>query len=157
MRSLGVVTYLCRDYDEAAGWFTSKLGFRVVQDVDQGADLRWLVVSPDSGPAGGTTSFGASLLLAQAGSPEQQARVGNQAGDRVGFILSTSDFAADHAAFTQRGVEFLELPRVELYGTVAVFRDLYGNTWDLIERSPPQSPKPAASASVKGNEESTKQ
>lgn len=136
IRSLGLVTFLCHDYDEAAAWFTASLGFWVEQDFDQGGGLRWLVLSPGSGDASaaGRSTSGASLLLAVAANDAQQARVGSQVGNRVGHFLSTTDFAADYAAFAARGVAFLEAPRHEPYGTVAAFRDLYGNTWDLIER-----------------------
>jgi catechol 2,3-dioxygenase-like lactoylglutathione lyase family enzyme len=142
-RSLGLVTYLCRDYDEAAAWFTASLGFQIEQDVDQGGGGRWLVLSPGDASDAGLSTSGASLLLALAATDAQQARVGSQVGDCVVFFLSTTDFKADYAAFEARGVAFLEAPRYEPYGTVAVFRDLYGNTWDLIER-----PKAALAATT---------
>jgi len=88
-------------------------------------------------PPSGGTGEGAALLLARAATPEQAATVGRQAGGRVWLFLETNDFARDHAALGARGVEFLEAPRREPYGTVAVFRDLYGNKWDLIERGSP--------------------
>jgi catechol 2,3-dioxygenase-like lactoylglutathione lyase family enzyme len=122
---LATVTLVVADYDVARDWYVSRLGFQVAADVPLGAGKRWLVVAPPGG--------GARLLLAQADGPEQAARVGDQTGGRVGFFLETDDFARDHAAFTAAGVRFREAPRVEAYGTVAVFEDLYGNLFDLIE------------------------
>jgi catechol 2,3-dioxygenase-like lactoylglutathione lyase family enzyme len=124
-RRLALVTLVVADYDEAIAWYTGKLGFHLIDDIDQGSK-RWVVVGPTVGSA-------AALLLARASNEEQQSRVGNQTGGRVGFFLNTDDFYRDHAAMTARGVEFLEAPREEPYATVAVFRDLYGNTWDLLE------------------------
>lgn len=124
-RRIALVTLVVADYDEAIAWYTGKLGFQLLEDIDQ-SHKRWVVV----GPADGS---GAALLLARAGDEEQRGRIGNQTGGRVGFFLHTDDFRRDHAAMTGRGVEFLEAPREEPYATVAVFRDLYGNTWDLLE------------------------
>jgi catechol 2,3-dioxygenase-like lactoylglutathione lyase family enzyme len=125
MRSLNLIALVVRDYDEAIAWFTQKLGFALVEDVDQGRK-RWVVVAPNGGA-------GARLLLARADGPEQQARIGDQAGGRVFLFLESDDFARDHAEMIEKGVRFLETPRREAYGTVAVFEDLYGNRWDLIE------------------------
>ncbi|NIJ68883.1 VOC family protein [Xanthomonas sp. 60] len=125
-RRLALTTYLVDDYGRAIQWFTGVLGFHLQQDIDQGGGKRWVVVSP-------TAEGGAALLLARAGSDVQAARVGDQTGGRVAFFLETDDFARDHAAMLAAGVTFLEAPRVEPYATVAVFRDLYGNTWDLLE------------------------
>jgi catechol 2,3-dioxygenase-like lactoylglutathione lyase family enzyme len=125
MRSLNLIALVVRDYDEAIAWFTQKLGFALVEDVDQGRK-RWVVVAPNGGA-------GAGLLLARADGPEQQARIGDQAGGRVFLFLESDDFARDHAEMIEKGVRFLETPRREAYGTVAVFEDLYGNRWDLIE------------------------
>lgn len=125
-RRLALTTYLVDDYDRAIQWFTGALGFHLQQDIDRGGGKRWVVVSP-------TAEGGAALLLARAGSDVQAARVGDQTGGRVAFFLETDDFARDHAAMLAAGVTFLEAPRVEPYATVAVFRDLYGNTWDLLE------------------------
>jgi catechol 2,3-dioxygenase-like lactoylglutathione lyase family enzyme len=125
-RRLALTTFLVDDYDRAIQWFTGALGFHLQQDIDQGGGKRWVVVSP-------TAEGGAALLLARAGSDVQAARVGDQTGGRVAFFLETDDFARDHAAMLAAGVTFLEAPRVEPYATVAVFRDLYGNTWDLLE------------------------
>lgn len=129
-RSLATVTLVVADYDEALAWYTEKLGFALDSDIDLGAGKRWVTVS-----AGG----GSKLLLARAdimltGSGAGQAdRIGDQTGGRVAFFLETDDFWRDHAAMTEKGVLFKEAPRVEAYGTVAVFADLYGNLWDLIE------------------------
>ncbi len=124
-RRIALTTLVVADYDEAIAWYTGALGFSLLKDIDQG-DKRWVVVGPADGNA-------AALLLARASNDEQRARIGNQTGGRVGFFLNTDDFWRDHAAMTARGVTFLETPREEVYATVAVFRDLYGNTWDLLE------------------------
>jgi catechol 2,3-dioxygenase-like lactoylglutathione lyase family enzyme len=125
-QSLACVTYVVRDYDEALRWFTQALGFRLLEDSPLGAGKRWIVIAPPG-------ERGASLLLARAATPEQLAHVGNQTGGRVFLFLETSDFARDHRAMQSRGVNFPEQPRKESYGTVAVFEDLYGNKWDLIQ------------------------
>ena len=122
---LGALALLVPDYDAAIQFFVSVLGFRVTADMDQGRK-RWVTVEPPGG--------GASLVLARADGPEQRAAVGRQAGDRVFLFLETDDFARDHARMTAAGVVFEEAPRVEPYGTVAVWRDPFGNRWDLIER-----------------------
>ena len=122
---IGAVTLLVDDYDRAVAFYRDALGFDLVEDTDLGGGKRWVLVRP----AGG----GTALLLARASDPAQAARVGDQTGGRVGFFLHTDDFAADHARMTAAGVEFLEDPRHETYGSVAVFRDLYGNRWDLLE------------------------
>lgn len=127
-QSIATVALVVADYDEAIAFFVGCLGFSLLIDDDLGHGKRWVVVAP----AGG----GARLLLARADGAGQQARVGDQTGGRVGFFLETDDFARDHAAFLERGVRFLEEPRRESYGTVAVFEDLYGNRWDLIEPRP---------------------
>ena len=123
---LGSVTFLVRDYDEAIAYFTGKLGFTLVEDTALDGGKRWVRVAP-RGPSG------TGLLLAEATTPAQQAAVGAQAGDRVFLFLQTDDFARDHGAMVAAGVEFAEAPRHEPYGTVAVFRDLYGNKWDLLQ------------------------
>lgn len=123
-RSLGPVAFLVRDYGEAIRWFTEKLGFQLLEDTDLGAGKRWVRV----GVEGGT-----QLLLARADGSKQKAAVGNQAGGRVFLFLRTDDFSRDHAAMLGKGIRFREAPRFEPYGTVAVFEDLYGNPWDLIE------------------------
>jgi catechol 2,3-dioxygenase-like lactoylglutathione lyase family enzyme len=133
---LSALTLLVRDYDEAIAWFTSKLGFQLVEDTPLGDGKRWVVVRPP-----GTSETG--LLLARAATAEQAASIGNQAGGRVFLFLETDDFARDHQAMLEQGVHFREAPRHESYGTVAVFEDLYGNLWDLIERTSATAPDPA--------------
>jgi catechol 2,3-dioxygenase-like lactoylglutathione lyase family enzyme len=125
-QSLALVTFMVREYDEAIAFFTRKLGFALLENTDLGNGKRWVVVQPQN-------SCGAKLLLARADAPTQVASIGNQAGGRVFLFLHTDNFARDHAAMTARGINFLEAPRHEPYGTVAVFADLYGNQWDLIE------------------------
>jgi catechol 2,3-dioxygenase-like lactoylglutathione lyase family enzyme len=123
-RSLARLSFLVRDYDEAILWFTEKLGFRLIEDTPLGENKRWVRVGVDRG---------LELLLAAADGPEQEAAIGNQAGGRVFLFLETDDFSRDHARMRAAGVTFREAPRHEPYGTVAVFLDLYGNPWDLIE------------------------
>lgn len=125
-QSIAQIAVLVREYDEAIEFFVQKLGFTLLEDTDMGLGKRWVVVRPSS-------PSGVSLLLARAATPEQAASVGNQAGGRVFLFLHTDDFEREHVSMTARGVRFLESPRREPYGTVAVFEDLYGNKWDLIE------------------------
>jgi len=125
-RTIGSVTLVVRDYDEALEFYATKLGFEILDDRTVGNDRRWLRVAP----AG---SRGTAIVLAKASSKEQLARVGDQTGGRVLMFLETDNFWRDYRAFQTRGVIFEEKPREEVYGTVAVFRDLYGNRWDLIE------------------------
>ena len=121
------VALVVRDYDEAIAFYTGKLGFTLVEDTYQPEqDKRWVVVAP----AG---SSGATLLLARASTPEQAQFIGNQAGGRVFLFLSTDDFWRDYNRMTAAGVRFVRPPNVAAYGTVAVFEDLYGNRWDLIQ------------------------
>ena len=141
-QSLGTVSILVRDYDEAITYYTRTLGFRLVEDTPLEPGKRWVLVAP---PGPDVAAGGACLLLARAKSDAELAAVGWQAGGRVFLFLHTDDFARDHAAFLRRGVEFLEEPRVESYGTVAVFRDLYGNKWDLLELRPPPAGSRAGS------------
>jgi len=124
--ALGTVTFLVRDYDEAIRYFTGALGFELIEDTPLGAEKRWVLVAPPS-------SEGAALLLAKAADEEQTASMGRQAGGRVFLFLRSDDFERDHAAMSAKGVRFLEEPRQETYGTVAVFEDLYGNRWDLVQ------------------------
>ena len=126
-QTLGHVALLVRDYDEAIAFFTQSLGFRLIEDVAQGKGKRWVLVAPQG-------SHGTDLLLAKAATPEQSACIGKQAGGRVFLFLLTDNFWRDYRAMKDRGVNFLEVPREEPYGTVAVFEDLYGNKWDLLER-----------------------
>ena len=125
-RRIATVTLVVADYDEAIAWYTQKLGFALTGDVDLGGGKRWVTVSPADGAD-------ARLLLAQADGEDQRSRIGNQTGGRVFLFLETDDFWRDHTAMLAKGVAFREAPRVEAYGTVAVFADLYGNLWDLIE------------------------
>jgi len=117
-------TYLVRDYDEAIAWFVDKLGFVLAGDTDLGGGKRWVLLGPKEG--------GVRLLLGKAVTAEQEAVIGHQGGGRVFLFLETDDFARDYAAFMAAGVMFLEAPRHETYGSVAVFEDLYGNRWDLL-------------------------
>jgi catechol 2,3-dioxygenase-like lactoylglutathione lyase family enzyme len=126
-RTLAHVAIVVRDYDEAINFYTRALGFTLVEDSPREPGKRWVVVAPSSGG-------GASLLLAKAANDAQLSRVGNQTGGRVFLFLHTDDFHRDHRAMLAQGVKFVEQPREETYGTVAVFEDLYGNRWDLIER-----------------------
>ena len=125
-QSIATTTLLVADYDEAIGFYCDRLGFNLVADTDLGDDKRWVLVAP----AG---QSGAQLLLARADGPAQTAAIGNQGGGRVMFFLNTTSFAKDHARMLEQGISFTEAPRQEAYGTVAVFSDLYGNKWDLIE------------------------
>jgi catechol 2,3-dioxygenase-like lactoylglutathione lyase family enzyme len=127
-QSIVHVALVVRDYDEAIDFYTKKLGFRLVEDTYQPAqDKRWVVVAPPG-------SGGTSLLLARASKPEQEPFIGNQAGGRVFLFLDTDDFWRDYARMVALGITFVREPRSESYGTVAVFQDLYGNLWDLLER-----------------------
>jgi catechol 2,3-dioxygenase-like lactoylglutathione lyase family enzyme len=117
---------LVDDYDTAITYYTQALGFVLLEDQDLGGGKRWVRVAP-------SPSAECALLLARAATPRQSECIGNQTGGRVGFFLHTDDFHRDHAAMVTRGVHFVEATREESYGTVAVFEDLYGNRWDLIE------------------------
>jgi len=123
------VAVVVRDYDEAIQFFTEKLCFTLVEDTYQPAqDKRWVLVAPPG-------SQSPTVLLARATTPEQQKAIGNQTGGRVFLFLSTDDFWRDYNRMKEQGIEFVREPRVESYGTVVVFRDLYGNLWDLVEFS----------------------
>ena len=123
---IGCFALVVADYDEAIDFYVRKLGFELRQDTDLGGGKRWVLVAP----RGAQTA----ILLARAVDDEQRAAIGRQTGGRVGFFLHTDDFARDHASMLAHGVRFLEEPRHEPYGTVAVFEDLHGNRWDLLER-----------------------
>jgi catechol 2,3-dioxygenase-like lactoylglutathione lyase family enzyme len=125
-QQLVTLALVVRDYDEAIAYYTNILGFTLLEDEDRGHGKRWVRVKP---PGVG----GASLLLAKAATPEQHTAIGNQTGGRVFLFLHTDNFQRDYDRYLQAGVAFVEEPRHETYGTVAVFRDLYGNKWDLIE------------------------
>lgn len=122
---LGALALLVPDYDAAIFFFVSVMGFRLTADIDQG-HKRWVTVEPPGG--------GVALVLARAEGPQQVAAIGKQAGGRVFLFLETDDFARDHARMTAAGIVFEEEPRHESYGTVAVWRDPFGNRWDLIAR-----------------------
>lgn len=124
-RHLALISLLVGDYDEALSFYVGKLGFDLIEDTDMGAGKRWVVVSPGDG--------GSRFLLAKASDEHQAARIGDQGGGRVWLFLHTDDFAGDHARMSAAGVRFLEAPRHETYGSVAVFEDLYGNRWDLLQ------------------------
>ncbi len=126
-KSIAQVALVVRDYDEAISFYVSSLGFTLTEDTDLGDGKRWVIVSP-------TGSSGTALLLAKADGQQQLAAVGDQAGGRVFLFLQTDDFWRDYHCMTDKGVSFCETPREEIYGTVVVFEDLYGNRWDLIER-----------------------
>jgi catechol 2,3-dioxygenase-like lactoylglutathione lyase family enzyme len=128
-QSIGLVSLVVRDYDQAIDFFVATLGFTLVEDTyipEQ--DKRWVVVAP-------LGAQGVRLLLARAANEEQMSRVGNQTGGRVFLFLQTDDFWRDYHAYMTKGIEFVRAPKREAYGTVAVFKDLYGNLWDLIELS----------------------
>jgi catechol 2,3-dioxygenase-like lactoylglutathione lyase family enzyme len=124
-QNLSLTAIIVSDYDEAIDFYVGKLGFELREDTKLTAEKRWVVVAPP-GSAGG-------LLLARAVGGRQRSAIGNQSGGRVFLFLETDDFARDHAAYTARGVQFVEPPRLEPYGCVAVFEDIYGNQWDLIQ------------------------
>ena len=133
-QALAHVALVVRDYDEAIAFYTQKLGFTLLEDTYQPEqDKRWVVVAPAN--SGGPGS-GATILLARASKAEQEAFIGNQAGGRVFLFLQTDDFWTDYNAMLERGVEFEREPKTLEYGTVAVFKDLYGNLWDLLEFAP---------------------
>jgi catechol 2,3-dioxygenase-like lactoylglutathione lyase family enzyme len=128
-QSLAHIALIVRDYDEAIAWFSDKLGFTLVADEYQPEqEKRWVLIAPPGAAEGGTT-----ILLARASSPEQEEFIGNQAGGRVFLFLSTDDFRRDHEAMIAKGVKFVREPIEAPYGTVAVFEDLYGNRWDLVQ------------------------
>jgi catechol 2,3-dioxygenase-like lactoylglutathione lyase family enzyme len=124
-RRIATIALVVADYDEAIRWYVEKLGFALADDVDLGGGKRWVTLDPGKG--------GARLLLAKADGTTQATRIGDQTGGRVFLFLETDDFARDQQAMGAKGVSFKEEPRHEAYGTVAVFADLYGNLWDLIE------------------------
>jgi len=125
-QSIATIALVVAEYEEAIAFYRDAVGFTLVEDTPLAPGKRWVVLTPPGGD-------GARLLLAKADGPDQQAVVGKQAGGRVMLFLQTDDFDRDHARMRANGVHFLEEPRHEAYGTVAVFVDLYGNKWDLIE------------------------
>ncbi len=124
---IGLVSIVVHDYDEAIGFYVGKLGFDLIEDKQMGLGKRWVVVRPKGARESG-------LLLAQAKNADERSRIGNQTGGRVFLFLETDDFARDYELFSSKGVLFKEVPRHEAYGSVAVFEDVCGNLWDLIER-----------------------
>ena len=126
-QSIVHVAIVVRDYDEAIEWYTTKLGFELIDDTYQPAqDKRWVLISP---PGSNATQ----LLLAKATKPEQERAIGNQTGGRVFLFLRTDDFWRDYNRMISVGIRFIREPKVESYGTVSVFEDLYGNLWDLVQ------------------------
>jgi catechol 2,3-dioxygenase-like lactoylglutathione lyase family enzyme len=128
MQHIGAIALVVRDYDEALAFYVGTLGFTLIEDTPLGPGKRWVLVAP---PGSQTR-----LLLARAATPEQAARIGDQTGGRVFLFLHTDDFRRDYDRMRARDVRFLEPPRTEPYGTVAVFEDLYGNRWDLLQPIP---------------------
>ncbi|MBU1311730.1 MAG: VOC family protein [Gammaproteobacteria bacterium] len=125
-QKIGNIALLVADYDDAIAFYTTKLQFTLVADTDLGGGKRWVEIAPPN-------SNGSHLLLAKASNAQQQAAVGNQSGGRVFLFLHTNDFWRDYHAMQAKGVKFNEQPREESYATVAVFEDLYGNKWDLLQ------------------------
>ena len=135
-QSLAHIALVVRDYDEAIDFYVGKLGFSLVEDVYQPEqDKRWVTIRPPGAPENATT-----ILLARAATPEQERFIGDQAGGRVFMFLATDDFDRDHAVYTEAGVEFVRPPAVQPYGKVAVFLDLYGNRWDLVQFTDDRAP-----------------
>lgn len=127
IQSIVHIALVIKDYDEAIEFYTKKLNFTLVEDTYQPEqDKRWVVVSPPG-------SVGTTLLLAKASKPEQEDFIGNQTGGRVFLFLNTDDFWRDYYEMRSKGIEFVREPQEQSYGTVAVFKDLYGNLWDLLE------------------------
>jgi catechol 2,3-dioxygenase-like lactoylglutathione lyase family enzyme len=136
-QSLGLVSLMVREYDAAITFFVGILGFTLIEDTPiPEQSKRWVVVAPPGGS-------GARLLLARASTVEQEARIGNQTGGRVFLFLHTDNFDRDYQSYRSRGVRFVREPREEPYGKVAVFEDLYGNLWDLLQ---PRSSRPNGNA-----------
>jgi catechol 2,3-dioxygenase-like lactoylglutathione lyase family enzyme len=136
-QSIVHVALVVRDYDEAIRFYTEKLNFTVIEDTYQPQqDKRWVLIAPPG-------SDGSAVLLARASTPEQERAIGNQTGGRVFLFLGTDDFWRDYQRMISLGVTFVREPKVESYGTVGVFEDLYGNLWDLLEWSPAHSPSSA--------------
>ncbi len=127
MSHLGMITIVVDNYDEAIDYYTTALGFTLIEDTKMSETKRWVVIAPDE-------NSGAQLLIAEATSDEQRAAIGNQTGGRVGFFLYTDNFDRDYARMQENNVAFTEEPRHEEFGKVIVFADKYGNKWDFIER-----------------------
>ena len=125
-QNIGHIALLIREYDEAIRFFVNKLNFSLIEDSDRGGGKRWVLIAPPG-------STGTSLLLARADGLNQEVAIGRQTGGRVFLFLHTDDFWGDYQSMISKGIEFTEKPRDEAYGTVVVFKDLYGNKWDLLE------------------------
>jgi catechol 2,3-dioxygenase-like lactoylglutathione lyase family enzyme len=125
MNTLGMIAIVVDDYDLAIAHYVNELGFTLIEDKVMSPEKRWVVVAP--------SEEGARILLAKAANEQQKAAIGNSTGGRVGFFLYTTNFAETYQSYKSKGVEFLETPRQEKYGQVVVFKDRYGNKWDLIE------------------------
>ena len=126
MNTLGMITIVIDDYDIAIKHYVEDLGFTLIEDTELSAEKRWVVVAP---------SFeGAKILLAKAANEAQTAAIGNSTGGRVGFFIYTTSFNETYESYRSNGIEFIETPRQEKYGQVVVFKDQYGNKWDLIEQ-----------------------
>lgn len=128
-RRLAQIAVVVDDYDRAIDFYTEKLGFTLVEDTRISETKRWVVVAP------GGDKQNCCLVLARAANAAQESRIGNQTGGRVFLFLKTDDFWLDYKKYSDNGVEFIEEPRTENYGTVCVFKDLYGNLWDLIQEN----------------------
>ena len=126
MNTLGMIAIVIDEYDEAISHYVSDLGFTLIEDKIMSPEKRWVVVAP--------SREGARILLAKAANDEQRATIGNSTGGRVGFFMYTTNFMETYQSYKSRGIEFIEQPRQEAYGQVVVFKDMYGNKWDLIEQ-----------------------
>ena len=126
MNTLGMIAIVVDDYDAAIFHYVNDLGFSLIEDTSLSADKRWVIIAP--------SSSGARILLAKASNDVQRAAIGNSTGGRVGFFLYTTDFTQTFQSYKSKGIEFIEEPRQESYGQVIVFKDKYGNKWDLIEQ-----------------------
>jgi uncharacterized glyoxalase superfamily protein PhnB len=126
MNTLGMIAIVVDDYDVAISHYVNDLGFTLLEDKEMTAEKRWVVVAP--------SKDGAKILLARAATDQQRAAIGNSTGGRVGFFMYTTNFDETYQNYKARGIEFVEQPRQEAYGQVVVFKDRYGNKWDLIER-----------------------
>jgi len=126
MNTLGMIAIVIDEYDVAISHYVNDLGFTLIEDTPLSPDKRWVVIAPSKN--------GAKILLAKASNEDQRAVIGNSTGGRVGFFLYTSDFAQTFHSYKSKGIEFIDVPRQEAYGQVVVFKDIYGNKWDLIEQ-----------------------
>ncbi|MSW03430.1 MAG: VOC family protein [Actinobacteria bacterium] len=126
MNSLGMIAIVIDDYDAAISHYVNDLGFSLIEDTEMTPEKRWVVVAP--------SKEGARILLAKAANVKQKSAIGNSTGGRVGFFMYTTNFKETYENYRSRGVEFIESPRQETYGQVVVFKDMYGNKWDLIEK-----------------------